>query len=167
MEKRKVLRFSSIFLINLSIKESIDDILTPIIIFELGFIKRIIIITAIYIIKGVITVRLYDKYKTDCIMMESLKEAQFNHHKIEEWNKLIKFIVKKSENNRKKLIFLLSFKNPGLGVLYMRDGFHMYNGFSGKNVIYYFLLNIIVKSIYWNIIVLTGFSLWGFLKNIF
>ena len=167
MKNRKVLRFSSIFLINLIIKEFIDALLTPIIMFEFGLIKCFIFTMIVYSIKGFITVRLYDYYRTDCIMMEGLKEAQHNNNQINEYNKLVKFIIKKSKNNRKKLILLLAFKNPGLPVLYMRDGFYLYDGFTNTRIIYYFFLNIFIMNIYWNTIVFTGFSLWETFKNIF
>lgn len=165
--KIKLARFGSIFILNLIVKEIIDLILTPILIIELGFVVSFLTTVLIYIIIGIVSVNIYDSSKTDCLWIEGLKESQHNGSLFSKKNRLTKFIEKWMKKNRKLLGLLLSFKNPGLMVVWERDGFSQYNGFTGKNIKLRFLINTIVINIYWYILLFTGFSIWEFLKSIF
>ena len=165
--KIKIARFGSIFLLNLIVKEIIDIILTPILIIELGFVVSFTTTVLIYIIIGIISVKIYDNSKVDCLWIEEFKESQYNGNLFSKKNRLTNFIEKWTRKNRKILGLLLSFKNPGLMVVYQRDGFHQYNGFTGKNIKLIFLVNIFLTNVYWYTFLFTGFSIWEFLKNTF
>ncbi len=169
MEKERISRFSSIFLINLGIKDLIDFILSPILVIEFDYATCFYLLMSIYILVGIFSVYIYDHNKKDILFMESLKEAMRQNHKLLEYNRLARFIIKKSKGPKKRpfLILLLSFKNPGLTVLYMREGSYLYNGFTSWIVFYFFIVNIFIMNIYFMIILYTGFSFWGLLKSFF
>ena len=169
MEKEKIARFSSIFLINLGIKGLIDFILAPFLVLRFDYATCFYALMSIYILVGIFSIFIYDKGKKDILFIESLKEAIQKHEKLLEYNKLIRFIIKKSKGKKKRpfLILLLSFKNPGLAVVYMREGFHLYNGFSNWIIFYFFIINIFIMNLYFIIILYTGFSFLELLKNIF
>lgn len=154
---RKALKFGTIFLINIVVKEFIDFILTPIVFIEFGIFSSFIFSTIVYLFVGIISVVWYDKHKTDCLGLEAFKEAQEKNTQIENSNRLIKFILNQTKNNKKKIGLLLSFKNPGLVVIYLRDNHHLYNGFTGKNIKRVFLVNLLLLNLYWNITIYLGY----------
>ena len=166
-KQARIVQFGSVFLINLSVKGFIDIILNPILMIEFGYLLSILSTTLIYATIGIISVKLYDLYKIDCLMIESLKESQYNHDQISNKNRLVNLITKWAKRSRPLLGLLLSLKNTGLMVIYRRDGFHLYNGFAGKNIKLVFLINSLLVSIIWNTVVYTGFSIWEFIKGIF
>lgn len=167
MEKKiRIARFGSIFSLNLVIKGIIDLILDPVLVIELGYFISLIISTLIYIIVGIISVKIYDHYRTDCLWIEALKETQYNNEQIPVPNHLIRFILKWSKKDGIVLRFLLSLKNTGLMVIYYRDGFKLYNGFTGKNLKLLFLINSFIINLYWYLVLYTGFSLWKFIGTI-
>lgn len=165
--KIKIARFGSIFLLNIIVKEIIDLILTPILIIELGFVISFITTIFIYLVIGVISVKIYDNSKIDCLWIEEFKESQHTGNLFFKENRLINLIERWTKKNKILLSLILSFKNTGLMIIYFRDGFHLYNGFTGKNIKLMFLINTIIINVYWYIILFTGFSLWEFLKNTF
>lgn len=172
MQKRsRILLFWSIFLLNFCVKGFLDVILNPILIVNFGYWISLLITTSIYLYIGIKSVNIYDFYKVDCLFIETLKKIQFNNKRFESKNVLIKFILKRSETNKFLLGLLLSFKNPGLVVIYFRDGFNLYNGFSGKNIKLFFALYLLITNIYWNLTVLLGIGLfkflWIFVKGLF
>lgn len=169
MEKEKIARFSSIFLINLGIKALIDFIVAPFLVVQFDYATCFYLLMSIYVLVGIISIYIYDKDRKDILFIESLKEAMQKHEKLLEYNKLARFIIKKSKGEKKRpfLILLLSFKNPGLAVLYMRDGFKQYNGFTSWIIFYFFLVNIFIMNIYFMIVLYTGFSFWRLLKSLF
>lgn len=160
MEKEKIARFSSIVLINLGVKGLLDFVLSPILVIEFGFLNCFYLLMFIYILVGVVSLCIYDYGKEDLLFIESLKKAQKEHQEVLGYNKLIQFIIKKSKKSRNRpfLIFLLSLKNPGLSVIYMREGSFLYNGFTNWIVFYFFLVNIFVINLYFITILYTGFS---------
>lgn len=169
MEKEKIVRFSSIFLINLGIKGLVDFVLAPFLVIQFDYATCFYALMSIYILVGIISIFMYDKGKKDILFIESLKEAMQKHEKLLEYNKLIRFIIKKSKGEKKKplLILLLSFKNPGLAVVYMREGFHLYNGFTNWSIFYFFLVNIFIMNLYFMIVLYTGFSFWELIQFLF
>lgn len=169
MEKEKIARFSSLFLINLGIKGLIDFIVAPFLVVQFDYATCFYLLMSIYVLVGIVSISIYDKGKKDILFIESLKEAMQKHEELLEYNKLTRFIIKKSKGERKRplLILLLSFKNPGLAVLYMREGSRTYNGFTSWVIFYFFLVNIFIMNIYFMIVLYTGFSFWGLLKSLF
>ena len=168
MEKKiRIARLGSIFLLNIAIKEVIDLVLNTILMIRFGYIVSLFTTTLIYVLFGIISVKIYDYYKKDCLMIEDLKESQHNGNLIQKENRLIRLIEKLARKNKTLLSLILSFKNPGLTVIYYRDGFHLYNGFTGKNIKTIFLVNSIIINIYWNTILYTGFSMWETIKTVF
>ena len=166
-KETRIIQSGSILLVNLCIMGLIDGFLIPVLMLEVGYILSVFITTFIFIIIGIISVRLYDLHKTDFLLIESLKESQYNNDQFIEKNRVVKSITKWSKRSRLLLGLLLSIKNTGLTVLYHRDGFHKYNGFSGKKIKLFFLLNSFIISIFWNTVAYTGFSLWKLIKGIF
>ncbi len=166
MENVKIVRFGSIFLLNLAVKEIIDIGLTPFLIIKFGYITSLVTTILIYLVIGVMSVTLYDKYKKDFLFIETLKKAMSLNEEIPDANKLIHFILKWINKGRFILGLLLSFKNPGLPVICYRNGYGLYNGFSGKNIKWSFLRNILLIQIYYHIFLYTGFSLWRYLGEI-
>ena len=169
MEKEKITKFSSIFLINLGIKGLIDAILAPFLVIEFGYINCFYLLVSIYILVGVFSLHLYDKGKKDILFMESLKEAMDKNQELLEYNKLSRFIIRKTRGRKKRpiLIILLSFKNPALAIIFMRKGYFLYNGFINWINFYFFLVNIIIMNVYFTIVLYTGFSVWKLLVGIF
>lgn len=162
---RKNIRFGSIFFINFGIKEVIDFILTPILMIEFGYILSLLTTTSIYLLIGIASVKIYDRHKQDCLYIEALKKAQADNKPLTKRNKLTEFIL--SWTKRNKIIFslLLTFKNPGLFVIYFRDGVNLFNGFAGKNIKIIFLINLLVMNLYWNFVIYTGTPLWKFIGS--
>lgn len=132
-----------------------------------GYWISVSIITFVYIIIGIASVNLYDKYGDDCLMIEYLKEFQFKNNQVAKKSRIVSFITKWSKRSRFLLDLLLSLKNTGLMVIYRRDGFRLYNGFTGKGIKLYFLINSLLVSILWNSAIYTGFSIWKSIKGIF
>lgn len=132
---------------------------------EFGYFLSLLCTTTIYTFIGILSVKVYDYYGIDCLWLEQLKKSQCEGDIFDSSNPLIRFIEKWIKKNKKFLGLLLSFKNPGLMVIYYRDGFYQYNGFTGKNIKLIFLVNIVLINLYWNSIIYTGFSLWEFLTK--
>gem|GEM_PF-4695846 len=167
MEKKmKIIRFSSIFFVNLGVKEVIDAILTPWMMVELGYLITLTIMIMIYILIGIISIQIYDRFGTDCLWIEEYKHSQSKGVTITPENRLIRFIEKWAKKSEKLLGLLLSFKNPGLYVIFFRNGSYLFNGFTGKNIKIIFLVNIIIINIYWSIIIFTGIPLFVFIWDI-
>jgi len=165
MENTKIARFGSVFLLNLAVKEIIDVILTPFLIISLGYISSLFITITIHCLIGIFSIKLYDNYKKDFLLIEALKRALFLNEKILTSNKLIGFILKGMSKSKFILGLLLSLKNSGLLVIYYRDGYDLYNGFSGKNIRWSFIRNILLIQIYYHILMYTGFSLWEYINK--
>jgi len=164
--RNKVVRFGSIFLLNLTVKEIIDIGLTPFLIIKYGYTISLILTIIIYLLIGVLSVVLYDQYKKDFLLIEALKRKLANNEEISASNKLICFIIRWIHKGKFVLGILSSFKNPGLLVLLYRDGFDLYNGFTGKNIWWSFLRNIFLIQIYYHLFLYTGFSLWEYLHEL-
>ena len=153
-----------------------------------GPIISTIITIPIYIIFGIIFVKIYDFYRID-FEIEEYKKARFNNEEFVPKNRITKLLVKfsgkgkkianflkkfiKSKNRIKKItnflnklilmiLSALSF-NPGLMVIHFRPGYNLYNGFAGKSIKIYFLVSIIITNIYWNLAWYTGFSILNFI----
>lgn len=135
--------------------------------FEVGYWISVSIITFIYIIIGIASVNLYDRHRDDCLMIEYLKEFQFKNDQVIEKSRIVSFITKWSKRSRFLLDLLLSLKNTGLMVIYRRDGFRLYNGFTGKGIKLSFLINSLLVSVLWNSAIYTGFSIWKSIKGLF
>lgn len=169
--KDKELRlFWSIFLVNLIFKELIDAVLTPFLIIEFGYKITLLTTILIYAFIGIYSVKLYDKKnkekKGDPLKIEALKKAQCKGKEIKNKNMIINFILKRNKKNKIILFILGSFKNPGLPVLYLRDGYNLYNGFAGKWIKFYFLLGLLIINFYWVTMVYLGISFWKPIWNL-
>lgn len=167
MDKVKIAHFGSVFLLNLVVKEIMDIFVTPFLIIKYGYITSLVSTIISYLIIGILSIRLYDKYKKDFLLIESLKEAISLNKEIPNSNKLICFILKRINKSKFILGLLLSFKNPGLLVIYYRDGCYLYNGFTGKNIRWSFLRNVFLIQIYYHFFLYSGFSLWKYLQKLF
>jgi len=168
---KELKRFWLIFFVNLMIKEIIDLYLTKYLIFNFNFLISLFSTTLIYLLIGIISIKIYDLYKQDIFWIEKLKNKQLSKNKIKDGNPLIKFILKRNKTNKFFLGLLLFFKNPALMVIYFRDNHSQYNGFAGKNIILYFAGYLLIMNLYWNLMVYFSISiwkiLWGFLKQIY
>jgi len=159
MKNRQWAHLGSVFVLNFGIKGLIDFIINPILILEFSFLISLLITILIYTLLGILTVKIYDYYQTDFLMIEALKQSQLLCGQIS-GSRLLRFINRRAQKNKKILGLLLTSQNTGLFVLYFRDGFYQYNGFSGKNIKNIFFLNLFIIEFYWNTILYTGFSFW-------
>lgn len=157
-------RFLILFSINLGIKTLIDFKLTPFLMKDYDYLKCFLYTNIIYLMIGIISLLIYDYYKIDICGLESLKKAQENKEAIEDESWLIKFILQRDKKNKFFLGLLLSFKNPSLPVIYFREGFNLFNGFTKIKIGISFVLYIIIINIYWNTMVYLGISLWDIIK---
>jgi len=147
-EKTKL--FGSIFLFNSILRGIIDFLLIPILISKFSYIGSIIITLFIYLLIGIISVKIYDFYKIDCLRIEILKKAQYDNDQIVDKSNIVKLILKWTNKSKFVLGILLAGQNSGLAVIYLRDSFYLYNGFHGKNIKLYFFIYSLIISIYWN-----------------
>jgi len=156
MGAQKTTLFGSIFLLNGIFKGIIDMILIPVLMSKLGYIVSLTLTTLIYLFIGIVTIKIYDFYKIDCLMIEALKKSQYNNTPIENNGVIVKLILKWAQKNKIVLEILLASQNTGLVVIYLRDGFYSYNGFYGKNIKLFFFIYSFVISIYWNTVIYIG-----------
>lgn len=159
-ENKANIIFGFIFAINIAIKFIIDMEITPFLIIKHSYIFSFITTNIIYALIGIISVFLYDKFKGDPVMIEALKKHQSEGGHLKYKNKLIKFILKRNKKNKFILNALLFFKNPGLMVIYHRDGSYLYNGFKGKYIKLLYLIYLLFMNLYWNTMVYFGISIW-------
>ena len=155
VEKPRIVRNSSVIFLNICVKTFIDLVLNPILIAEFKYVTCVAITTSIYLFIGILSVKMYDKQRSDYFWIESLKRAQFHYAqgKIKNGNIISKFILKRRWFNRVLIGLIFAFKNPGLMVIYLRKGFHKYNGFTGKNIKLHFIMYLLFTNIFWNKIV--------------
>jgi len=167
----KIARFSSIFFINLAVKEAIDVILNPILMAEFGYFISFLITTVIYILIGILSVNIYDSSQSDCLWVEEYKHSKDSGKSIIVQNRIIRFVEKWANKNKYILGLLLSFKNPGLYVIFFRKGSYLFNGFSERKIKILFLVNIIIINVYWNTIVYSGMPffilIWHLIKKLY
>jgi len=149
------------------IKGAIDLFLDPYLMESFGYFYSLKITTSIYFIIGIVSVILYDYYEVDCLRLEALKRAHFYGKEINGKNRLIRLITRRSKKGKFILSLSLASKNPGLMVIYLRDGFGLYNGFSGKYILLYFLLNTVLINIYWNGIIYLLIILYKWIISVF
>lgn len=155
IEKPRIVRNSSVILLNICVKTFIDFALNPILIAEFQYITSVTITTIIYLIIGIASVKIYDIHRVDYVWIESLKRAQFHYAlgKIKNGNIISKFILKRGWFNRLLIGLIFALKNPGLAVIYLRKGSYKYNGFTEKNIKIHFVLYLLFTNILWNKIV--------------
>ena len=152
--RKNIAQFGTIFLINLAVKEFIDLVINPILMFYTKYFISTIITIIIYIIFGIISVKIYDYYKERFSVIEINKKTS-DIIQNENVNSLIT-LIKKYLRYIKTFFFelFLSMQNPGLFVLYRRDESGIRTGFQGKNVKLMFVIYIIIINIAWNAIIL-------------
>lgn len=160
IENKANIIFGFIFAINIAIKFIIDVEITPSLIINYSYFYSFMTTNVIYALIGIISVFLYDKFKGDPVMIEALKKYQNEGGHLKHKNKLIKFILKRNKKNKFILNALLFFKNPGLMVIYQRDGSYQYNGFKGKHIRLLYLVYLLFMNLYWNTMVYFGISIW-------
>ena len=151
---------SFIISLNFGIKGTVDYILAPTIITCFGYSISLSITIILYFIIGIVTIKLYDFYKIDLVEIEKFKENNHEHIETKYDNKIIQ-IIQKINNmkvwnlNKYILLAVLSLSiNPGLVVIYFRNGFKQYDGFKENHIKHYFFLSIIISNILWNTFVL-------------
>ncbi len=171
MEKmKKNIRFGSIFFINLGIKGIIGLIVNPILMIKFDYAISLSITFLIYILIGIFSVKIYDKYRKDCLWIEALKEALHKDQGFPQKNKIIKRILRWTKRNNTILSLSLSWMNTGLVVIFRRPGFYLYNGFTGRSIKLVFLVNSLIINIYWNTVIFVlvpiFILLWDILKEI-
>lgn len=165
VKKFKIARLGSIFLLNIAVKELIDWLLNPILMINLGYVKSLIITTLLYIIIGIISVKLYDKKGEDLFGAEKYKrdkKVSCNSTLINSTLNFLKIFI---------LGFILSLKNTGLVVIVFRKGSFLFNGFQGNPIKLIFLIYALFINIIWNIVIYfcSPFfvMVWEIIKEIF
>ena len=146
--------------LNFGIKGTLDYFLTPKIITCFGYYISLLITIILYFIIGIVTIKLYDFYKIDLVGIENFKENNHEHIETKYANKIIQ-IIQRINNmrvwnlNKYILMAVLSLSiNPGLVVIYFRNGFKQYDGFKENHIKNYFFLSIIISNVLWNTFVL-------------
>ena len=165
--KKRVVRFGTIFLLNLGVKMAIDGPLSTELMINLGYLISLMLSILIYVIIGIVSVKIYDRHGDNSLGLEFIKESLSKEEEVQITNPLIKFIV----NIRKKsgnfiLGILLSAKNPGLFVVLYRKVPCLYDGFPEVKIKWCFFRNIILVETYWNTIVYFGVSEWEILEKV-
>lgn len=149
-EWKNIFRLSSFFTINIVAKELIDWGLNYYLMYELHYLLSTLITTAIYLIIGFTTVKLYDDKKKDSFGFEALK---IDREESDNQNNLGLLVVKIIKTS-----FLFYLKNAGLFVIYFRKGSYLYDGFTDKNMRRFFIIYLVLINILWNILVYLGLS---------
>ena len=165
MERKEGTLFGFIFLFNSIVKGIIDYLLIPMFIGEMGYLSSVLVTTIIYILIGILSVKIYDYCKKDYLLIEALKDAEKNNQ-TSELNFIIKLILKWSKKRKNKNILglILASQNPGLVVIYYREGSFLYNGFAGKNMKIFFFINLLIVNVYWNTAIYTGVSIFNLFR---
>lgn len=146
MEKRiEIDRIGPIFLLNIAIKGVVDWILNPILMIEFHYTVSLITTTLIYVIIGIISVKLYDNKQEDLFGIEIYKQNK---------KPINRSILGYTANFFKIFILglVLSLKNTGLVVIVFRDGHYLYNGFTGNFIKIIFLVYALIINASWNIL---------------
>jgi hypothetical protein len=157
-EKFNFKRLRSIFLINIAIKETIDFVINPILMIELGYTISLAITTSFYVIIGIISVKLYDKKGEDLFGIETYKQNRIikNYD-----NKLIAILMMVVNLfNMFMLGLVSSLKNTGLPVIIFREGSFLFNGFTGNFIKIIFLVYAIIINASWNVLMYALSPLW-------
>ena len=160
-ETKKITHLGVILLSNFIFKTIFEWGLVPLLMVELGFLKTLIITILFFLLFGFISIKIYDFYRKDYLLIEALKESQKNNTNIKR-SSLINMILKWATKNKFWLGLFLSSQNPGLFVLYYRQGFYLYDGIKDKKLKIFFIRNILILSLYLNIFLYLG--LWVFIK---
>lgn len=131
-----------------------------------GYKISLITTTLIYIVIGIVSVRLYDHYKGGPLsFIESWKLNKEDEAQTTRLNYIISFFGKVI------LSIVLSFKNTGLFVLVFRKGSYLFNGFAGKYIKLIFLINSFLINVIWNIVIYylspIFIMIWEIIKVIF
>ena len=150
----------SIIALNFGLNTGIEIKLIPYLILKYGYTNSFLLTIGIFFTIGVVSVILYDLCKKDLFKIEALKENPSLFYNNSGSNKLIKFILKWEQKSRLLFIIILSFKNPGLFILYFRKGFFLFNGFSDTRIGLYFLGIIFLISSILIGIEAVGISIW-------
>lgn len=151
----KIARFGSIFLLNLCVKWIIDNPLNVFLMIKYGYLISLTITTLLYILIGILSVKIYDHFGIDFIKVE--RNKRFFRLKTEEgkvllaiYSILIVFIRG----------LLVSLKNTGLAVIVFRKGSFLFNGFEGIYTKLIFISYALFINVVWNLIVLKYSYLW-------
>lgn len=144
-EKFNFTRLRSIFLVNIAIKGIIDWIINPILIVEFGYVISLITTTLIYVIVGVVSVKLYDKKGEDLFGVEDYKANKITP-KRSILGHIINFLI------MSVLGLIFSLKNTGLVVIIFRNGSYLFNGFTGNFIKIIFLVYALIINASWNIL---------------
>lgn len=165
-KKTRMVQFGSIFFINWGIKEFTDFVLNTFFMIKFGYVPSLVLTILIYLLIGIIYIKINNSYGTFIEWFEYLKKFKDNDVEIKRI-KIIRFIMRVIGSNKFLLAVLLYLKNPGLLIIYFRNS----NGSLKKYIKLLVILYLIAANIVWNIIVYYGVSvtkiLWVFIKGLF
>lgn len=147
---KKITHLGVILISNFILKAVFEWGLVPLLMIELGFLKTLLITILFLFLFGFLSIKIYDFYKKDYLLIEALKESQKNKTNIKR-SSLINMILKWTTKNKFWLGLFLSSQNPGLFVLYYREGLYLYDGIKDKKLKIFFIRNILILSLYLNI----------------
>lgn len=142
-----------------------DFVLYPFIIFTLGPWYGGVLMMVLSALICLFIAFVYDKMENDWLGIETIKELVENFFKEEEeiarksWRKtgkkLLSWIFHK--NKAGQFIFLSLHFDPLITTIYMRPGYHLYNGFSKRDW-KIFWGSAIVSNAYWTFLAFIGVS---------
>ena len=151
--KKETKLFWCIVASNFVIKYIIDWPLTIKLMGHYNYFISLSIVIMIYFLWGIISVKLYDYFKVD-LGIEKFKEYQINNREVDFTNKFIKIITSKSGMNKFSLGIAITWLiKPGLSIIYFRNGCYKYDGFNSKEMVMFFIKNILFSCIVWSLFI--------------
>jgi hypothetical protein len=142
-----------------------DYILYPFVIYKLGPFQGGIVMALLSVAVCLLIAYIYDLLEKDWLGIETVKELVENFFKEEEeiarkkWKKWSKNILNWVFHKNKigQFLFLSLHFDPLITTIYMRKGFHLYNGFSKRDW-GIFWSSVIVSNIWWTGLAFTAIS---------
>ncbi len=139
--------------------------LSPWVVMHNEFFTSILLLTSISIVLGLACIAVYDKTKTDWLLIESLKEAHCRNTVNELQNRITRFIIKWSKKGKGLLVVVLVLWDPAIAVLYCRSGYGLYNGIPNLKIWTLFLLSCILCAVL-GVVGISGLIVgWEFVKD--
>lgn len=143
-----------------------DYILYPFVIYKLGPLQGGIIMTLVATSMCLLILYIYDLLEKDWLGIEVAKELVENFFKEEEeiakksWQKKGKKVLSWVFHKNKigQFLFLSLHFDPLITAIYMRRGYHLYNGFSKRDW-KIFWASVIVSNSWWTLVSFSGVAI--------
>ncbi len=165
MSTKKLTGFGAGIAIRYIVNSTQGVIINPAFVYLLGYTISVVASTIVTIVIGIIMLKLYDLFKVDWFLLESLKKAHQDKNQLHSENKALQLIIKWAESNKKLLFLFFFLRDAFVTVIYFRKGAFLYDGFQETRIKLLFFASALSINIWWNAIIYTGFSLFDYLKS--